>query len=234
MKRTKGSQEGGLARNMLSEAAYDALKDQIINLELPPGTRLNLDRLAEEFRVSQTPLREALTRLMGENLVCMEPFKGFSVEPLLEDEEVLNLLEVRTLLETHAATKAAVKMRENDLSIMRRQVEVMDGLVGEEPLNVRAFNAADANFHLQFVLAADNPILAQSYAALNVHVRIARLFQNQGLKLGRQANKEHRHILEAFDRENASMAAERVQEHIKAMHDRLRNVGEGKLTEDTA
>lgn len=221
---------------MLSEAAYDALKDRIINLELPPGSRLNLDRLAEEFRVSQTPLREALTRLMGENLVCMEPFKGFSVEPLLEKEEVLDLLEVRTLLETHAAGKSAGKLRENDLAIMRRQVETLDGLVGEEPLNVRAFNAADANFHLQFVLAADNPILAQSYAALNVHVRIARLFQHRSLELGRQANEEHRHMLEAFERGDAQAASERVREHIEGMHTRLQAVRrEGHAAaEDTA
>lgn len=227
---------GGLARNVLSEMAYDALKDRIIELELAPGTKLNLDRLSQEFRISQTPIREALTRLVAENLVCMEPFKGFSVEPLLGWKEADDLMAVRGLLEGYAASKAAENIEQNDLDIMRRQIQVMEDIVAAGQVNVRAFNAADANFHLRYVLAANNPTLAQSYAALNVHVRIARLFQNRTVQLAREANREHEEILKAFEERDAEEAAARVRAHIRGMYSRLKasKDDEGALKERSA
>ncbi len=213
-----------LTRSMLSEMAYDALKDRIINLELAPGAKLNLDRLAAEFRISQTPIREALTRLVAEGLVCLEPFKGFSVEPLLSFDELCHLLEVRTVLETHAAARAVERLSEEDLAVMRHQVQIMDDLIEVDQVNVRAFNTADAAFHLQFVLAASNPVLTQTYASLNVHIRIARLFQGRTIKLAQQANREHHQILTAFKDKDVEAVTERVANHIRSVQNRLRTV----------
>ena len=215
-------EEGGLARNMLSEMAYDALKDRIINLQLPPKAKLNLDRLAAEFRISQTPIREALSRLMAENLVCMKPFKGFSVESLLSLEEVHHLSEVRTVLETYAAAQAVERMNEEDLTVMRHQVQTMDELMEAGQVNIREFNGADAAFHLRFVLAAGNPILTQTYASLNVHVRVARLFQGRRPEMARQANSEHQQILTAFVQRDTQSVIERVADHIHSVQNRLR------------
>lgn len=214
-------EEGGLARSMLSEMAYDALKGRIINLELPPKAKLNLDRLAAEFRISQTPIREALTRLAAENLVCMKPFKGFSVEPLLSLDEVAHLSEVRTILETRAATRAVEKLTEEDLVVMRHQVQTMDELIKAGQVNIRAFNGADAAFHLQFVLAAGNPSLTQTYASLNVHVSIARLYQGRSYEMAQQANSEHHQILAAFEQKDARSVAERVSNHVHSAQSRL-------------
>lgn len=213
-----------LARSMLSDLAYDALKDRIISLELAPGAKLNLDRLAAEFRISQTPIREALTRLVAEGLVCLEPFKGFSVEPLLSFDELCHLLEVRTVLETHAAVRAVESLSEEDFAVMDHQVQIMDDLIKVGQVDVRAFNTADAAFHLQFVLAASNPILTQTYASLNVHIRIARLFQGRTLELAQQANREHHQILTAFKDKDVKIVTERVADHIHAVQNRLRTV----------
>lgn len=213
-----------LARNMLSDLAYDALKDRIINLELAPGAKLNLDRLAAEFRISQTPIREALTRLVAEGLVCLEPFKGFSVEPLLGFDELSHLLEVRTVLETHAAVRAVERLSEEDFAIMRHQVQIMEDLIKANQVDVRAFNTADAAFHLQFVLGAGNPTLTQTYASLNVHIRIARLFQGRTLDLAQQANREHDQILMAFKDKDVQAVTERVADHIRSVQNRLRTI----------
>lgn len=214
----------GLVRNMLSDVAYDALKERIISLDLSPGARLNLDRLASEFGISQTPIREALSRLVAENLVRLEPFKGFSVEPLLSLDELYDLLEVRILLETHAAVRAVGRLSEEDFVAMRHQVQLMDDLIRVGKVDVRAFNTADAAFHQHFVAAAENPILAQTYASLNVHIRIARLFQRRTLNLAEQANGEHHEILSAFEDKDIKLVTERVASHIRAVQNRLRMV----------
>lgn len=225
MGRSEHSETGtNLVRNMLSDLAYDALKDRIINLELAPGAKLNLDRLAVEFRISQTPIREALTRLVAEGLVCLEPFKGFSVEPLLSFDELCHLLEVRTVLETHAAVRAVERLSEEDFAVMRHQVQIMDDLIKVGQVDIRAFNTADATFHLQFVLAASNPILTQNYASLNVHIRIARLFQKRSIELAQQANTEHHQILTAFKDKDVQAVTKGVANHIRSVQDRLRTV----------
>lgn len=57
-----------LGRNVLSELVYSSMCERILNMDLAPGARLGLDRLAEEYRTSPTPVREALNRLAAEKL----------------------------------------------------------------------------------------------------------------------------------------------------------------------
>ncbi len=101
---------------VLSGAVYDAVKDRIIRLELVPGKHVSIDVLAVELGVSSTPLREALNRLVAQQLVRFEPYKGFSVAPLLTYEELAQLQEVRALLERHAVQTACKKFTVESLA----------------------------------------------------------------------------------------------------------------------
>ena len=76
--------DGRLQHASLSDAAFNEIRRRIISLEIEPGARLNIDRLAKELGVSPTPLREALNRLAAQKLIRVETYKGFSVEPLLD------------------------------------------------------------------------------------------------------------------------------------------------------
>lgn len=216
------SASGHLNRSMLSDSAYAALHDRIIGLDLQPGERLNIDRLASELGVSPTPLREALGRLAAEDLVRVEPYKGFFVSELLDLDELADLSDVRAMLESHAVVRGAERIG-SVLDDMRREIELMDQLIDAPTLDVRAFNGADARLHTALVSTAASPTLERTYDKLNVHTQIARLFAGRGNPTARKANDEHKRIVAALEIGDVDKARTEVADHITNVVDRLQS-----------
>src|SRR4051794_25932079 len=107
----------GAPRTVLATPVYEALKERIMDQGLAPGSRLNIDALAETLGTSPTPVREALTRLAAERLVQFVPFKGYSVMPLLDQRQLADLMHVRNLLEVDASRLAASRIILADLRV---------------------------------------------------------------------------------------------------------------------
>ncbi len=84
----------------------DLLEEAILEGELKPGERLRAEALAQRFGTSRTPIREALLQLEGQGLVEVEPNRG-AVVRTFDRDDVLDLYEVRALIEPHAAARAA-------------------------------------------------------------------------------------------------------------------------------
>lgn len=217
---TDEAAEAPLRRSILSESAYSALHARIIDLRLEPGRRLNIDRLASELGVSATPLREALGRLAAEDLVRIEPLRGFFVAPLLDHEELEQLAEVRALLESHAVLRGAQRVA-GVLEDLRGEIELMSRLIEADRLDIRAFNGADARFHTTIVSTAGNPTLERTYRKLNAHAQIARLFIGRGRVDAHQANEEHKRIYAALAEGDIDKARTEVVNHIDGVCERL-------------
>ncbi len=89
MEREKLMDDQGLvlklpARQMLAGEVYEYIKTQLMDQRIQPGVRINIDKLARQLQISQTPIREALARLEAEGLVTKEPLRGYSSTPLLD------------------------------------------------------------------------------------------------------------------------------------------------------
>ena len=100
-------------RATLQERVYNAIKQSVLRNELLPGETLSIDSLAENLGVSQTPVREALTRLSADRLVEYQRNKGFRVAPITESC-VREIYEIRRLVEPYAVsivTKKVTKER---------------------------------------------------------------------------------------------------------------------------
>ncbi|TMQ93655.1 GntR family transcriptional regulator [Actinomadura soli] len=98
-----GRDETGLDR---TSQAYRAIRRQIIDLTLPPGSSFTETSLAEQWRISKTPVREALARLRRDGLVTALPRAGYVVSPItIQDTD--DLCGLRTLLSGEAAAAAA-------------------------------------------------------------------------------------------------------------------------------
>ena len=89
-----------------SQRAYEQLRDEIVQWELPPGTHLNEVPLAERLSVSRTPLREAVQRLARDGLVTTIPGRGALVAQLAL-QDVVHLFQMREALEPYAARLCA-------------------------------------------------------------------------------------------------------------------------------
>ncbi|WCB91492.1 HTH-type transcriptional repressor RspR [Baekduia alba] len=98
-----GEDESGLDR---TNQAYRAIRRQIIDLTLAPGSSFTEASLAQQWGISKTPVREALARLRRDGLVDALPRAGYVVSPVtLEDTD--DLCGLRTLLSSEAAAAAA-------------------------------------------------------------------------------------------------------------------------------
>src|SRR3954447_25119734 len=96
----------GGARQSLVDIAYVAIRDSITSGSLLPGTRLREAALAKHFSISTTPVREALRRLDREGLVRLSPNRG-AVVAEFNLREILDLFEIREVLECRAVRRAA-------------------------------------------------------------------------------------------------------------------------------
>lgn len=87
---------------------YNSIKESVVTYQLPPGERLNIELLAEQLRVSTTPVRECLNRLAAEDLIVLVPRVGFFMKTLVESE-IRDLYELnRVLLDWSIANISSV------------------------------------------------------------------------------------------------------------------------------
>ena len=78
-------------RSVLSDDIYEMIKAMIFDHEIAPGSKVNIDALAVQLDVSQTPVREALARLESDGLIAKEPLKGYKATALLSLKEFNDL-----------------------------------------------------------------------------------------------------------------------------------------------
>src|SRR5262245_57795215 len=97
-------------RQILTDNVYEAIKALVMDHAIAPGARVNIDALARQLQVSQTPLREALARLESDGLVTKEPLRGYSAAPLMSWKQLDDLYGFRLLVEPWAAGSAATNI----------------------------------------------------------------------------------------------------------------------------
>jgi DNA-binding GntR family transcriptional regulator len=209
-------------RTVMSTPVYQALKERIMDRRVAPSARLNIDALALELKVSQTPLREALTRLTTERLVNFEPFKGYSVTPLLSSRRFSELMEVRRALEGTAIRQAVVRINSKELHHLQSLIDTMQQSVpGPEFRTYQAFNRLDQQFHELIFQIADNLTLLETYQSLNTHVQLARLDLTGHEIAADESYREHTKILETLKNRDAVAADNAMQQHLNSVEVRL-------------
>ncbi len=152
---------GSLNQTTIRDQLYEELKQRIITRVYRAGSRLNIDRLARELRVSNTPLREALTRLESDGLVVTRPNRGLRVAEL-DAQSIMELAQTMyaLLLGTYQLCRdqnAEPALVENLENRLRRQCSLFAQEDG------RAFLQAGLAFDRCFVEATGNRRLLALY-----------------------------------------------------------------------
>lgn len=144
-------------------AVADALRDMIHSGELAPGTPLRQDHLAEQFGVSSTPVREALSILVRERLVRHDPHRGAVVYPPTA-ADIRENFEIRLALEPLATRLAAEYRADATVGHLCELLPALDAAVAAaDPV---AYAAADRAFHLAIFAAAERPQLLEMIVTL--------------------------------------------------------------------
>lgn len=145
------------------KSVYDDLRRRILTLELGPGELLDESSLADRYSVSRSPVREALIRLAGEELVVTLPNRSTIVAPLAI-ERFPKYVEALDIAQRMNCRLAAELRSDEDLAILaRRQQEYERAVNVQDHLAMSATNAA---FHNAIGDAGRNPHLAAFYGRL--------------------------------------------------------------------
>jgi DNA-binding GntR family transcriptional regulator len=204
-------------RELLADQVYLALKEEVLDNVVVPGSRLNIDALADRLGVSPTPIREALARLAAEKLIDVESYRGYFIKERPTPAQLADLFDVRKLLELHAVRRAATRPTMSHLVEMERLLFEMGGPdLGPQFHEFREFSILDQRFHETLVRMADSPALLDSWRALNIHVQASRFFRTSGLVDVQHSVTEHAAILGALVAGDTTAASEAVSEHVDA------------------
>lgn len=207
---------------------YSALRQSILDGDIAPGTRINIDAVSRRLGVSQTPVREALQHLEGDNLLVYYPGRGYSTTPLLSLPELRSLFEFRLLVEPWAARSAAVDRLSNPSAALRAELEVLERQV-DDTVNVRQdLLAHDARFHDLILASAGNPVVQQAYVQTHCHLHMFRLYPSD---LDSEVTlMEHRAIRDAIAAADPVAAEEAMSAHIRhSFHRFARAFGTGPV-----
>lgn len=193
------------------QLAYQVVRRAILQGDLEPGTRLTQGQLADQLAISTTPVREALRRLAGEGLVRIDAHRGAIVRGL-DKAELLEIYEVRLLLEPLAIRKAVERISDATLAEAESLWERMN-----DHSDIGAWSDLNREFHAVFAQAADSPNLIRILRGLRdsaaPYVRYSIVLQ-PGFSV--TANLEHRELLDACRARDAERAAKVEEKHLRA------------------
>jgi DNA-binding GntR family transcriptional regulator len=203
------------------DGVYDTIYERLMALEIAPGARILIDTLARDLNVSQTPVREALSRLEREGLVRKAHLIGYSAAPQLSRKQFEDLYKVRELLEPEAARLAALNMTPEGLAAIEGAAADMGR--GDPPVDRNSrysrFARADAQFHDAIMRVSGNDVIRSTLFNLHVHLHIFRLMFHT--RVAEEALEEHARLLDAL-RDADSVAAEReMRHHIRRSFERI-------------
>ena len=199
-----------LAPRALYEEVAELLRQRIFRRELEPGSWIDEVKLAQEYGISRTPLREALKVLAAEGLVTMKVRRGAYVTEVSERDlaEVYHLL---ALLESDAAAVVATQASNAELEELRSLQAELEAAVP----NRERFFAVNERFHMRLLEMAGNRWRNQMVADLRKVMKLNR--QHSLLKSGRveESLAEHGAVMEALAARDAEAARSRMQEHFR-------------------
>ena len=199
-----------LSPRALYEEVAELLRQRIFNRELAPGSWIDEMKLAEEYGISRTPLREALKVLAAEGLVTMKVRRGAYVTEVSE-KDLSDVYHLLSLLESDAAgvvAECASDAQIAELQSLHKQLEA-------SAHNREKFFAINERFHMRLLEIAGNRWRDQMVADLRKVMKLNR--HNSLLKSGRvkESMLEHRALVEALARRDAKAAVKKMQEHFR-------------------
>lgn len=201
------------------EQVYDAVRQAIVSGRLAVGQSLPERELAASLRVSRTPLREALIMLEREGLVEIRPYRGVVVSGISR-QQFVDLMEMRELLEAHAARRAAEQMTTAELATVQRLFDEIEPRIAQGEL--AACIELNDRFHAAVALGSGNAELER--LIVSYEERENRFLHRQALEpsLGDmlQSYREHRGILAALLARDAERAAELMASHMRVSKSR--------------
>lgn len=210
--------------SVLSDLVYQYITDAIVDVRYAPGSKINTKQIAEELAISRTPVRTALERLVGENLVEQVGEKGFKVCQV-DWRDCMALYDIREMIEGNAAYIAANTV--TDAQIEQLKQTILMAKQAQAQHNILAISEADNRFHELIVRFSGNSYLINMYNSLKIWIR---RYQRALIAIGKydaEAHSADRHtvIYRALKSHYSLVAKTEMMNHLHSIYRMLFNGG---------
>ncbi len=191
----------------LNEQVYRELRTRVLTRQHRPGTKLSLHALAAELGISRSPVHHALTRLVSEGLLTVQPRRGYYVTPVTA-QALAEGYEVRLALELFAAERTVGALDPTALKAFETLLAATAAAISHEE-----WDTANASFHEYQIDLAGNELLSRFYRELSVNLMM------QVIRAGHVEGHahlvtEHSRIVEAFAAGDEKAAEQAIRAHI--------------------
>lgn len=186
----------------------ELLRQRIYSRQLAPGSWIDEMKMAEEFGISRTPLREALKVLASEGLVTMKVRRGAYVTEVSE-KDLRDVYHLLSLLESDATASVAAQASADDIAQLQALHQELVAATSDPDL----FFAVNEQYHLKILALCDNRALTQVVSDLR---KLMKLNRHQSLfKTGRieDSLQEHHAIMQAIVARQPEAARQAVRAH---------------------
>ncbi|RJQ49799.1 MAG: GntR family transcriptional regulator [Desulfobacteraceae bacterium] len=196
----------------LTDKAHQQIKDWIIRYHLKPGSLLNVKDLAQTLKMSQTPVREALSMLEQEHMIQRRPNKGFRVSSLnLQDVE--DIYDLRITLEAMAAGQAARRMTRTGRMQLADILKEVGRLLKSG--NKQRILELEQEFHMVIFEAGGNRPLAEMGRAILNRIWIIQNINILTTDHLSDAHPQHVKVFDALEKGDSQRAVILMKSHIR-------------------
>ncbi len=197
------------------------IKQRIINGKINPGDRIVEILLAKELGISQTPIREAIRILAGENVVNIEPNKGALVRNL-SAKDVFEVYSYRAVLEGMAIRLAVQNATINDTRHLEQHYNEMKRKLEDD--SVESLSEDSGYIHYYIIKLSKHALVLSMYEFISFRIQLVNRI------LGRKFSKErevleHWELIEALKHGNADEAERTMREHIYRAYQNFMDIG---------
>jgi DNA-binding GntR family transcriptional regulator len=191
----------------VADQVYRHLRQGILAEEIPPSVRLRETEIASALKVSRTPVREAISRLLGDGLVREATSGGVQVTDVMS--EITEIYHIREALEVCAARLAAAR-------ISAKQLDRLDALV-KRSLRASFVErvALNQQFHLTIAEASGSPRLLTMIRGFREYFLGRRWISRQESKMARRALSDHKKIVAALRAGSADRVEGILRKHLQ-------------------
>lgn len=205
-----------LRKSQLSDEVAHHLRQRIMSGQLRPGTFIRLDQVAAGLGVSVTPVREALAALRSEDMVRLEPNRGFVVTSIAR-QDIVDLFDLQAGLAGELAARAATKMSTQDIKRLADiQAEMTEAA---KALDTGAMERLEYDFHSEINVAADSRKL--SWFLMTAARYLPRHFYSVDADWRKEMLRSHREIVRAIRSSDAEQARAATSAHVLAGKEQL-------------
>ena len=208
----------------LKDRVYDRLRDAIVGMNIyDDGADLRLDErsMANQLKVSRTPLREALTRLERDGFIEIKARKGVFVIRKTRDE-ILEMIIAWAALESMAARIATTVATDDEIRELRKHA--LRHSESSASADLSEYSEANISFHQMILEMSGCSLLGRIADGLFMHMHAVR---RRALEENDRASRsivDHMAIIEALEVRDGDLAARLVREHTMRLHDHVRRV----------